>query len=262
MLKRLLMMGAAVLVACGSTPSGAADAGGGGGGGGDVGSGGGGDGGGTTKKGLKVSTLRLTLADKPTKEEPSGVIGRVVVNLDETPVKGATVKVNGVVAPDDATTEGFYVVSNAAKIPNAVPGGKLEITASSGGESTSFTLNCGGTDLVLKSPAEGTKVTAGQKVTVTWSGKTANASLGTITPVVRVVAYDAASNSADSKYSSLAFVAVKEEATSAELTLPDVQDAPYDKGYLLTLDVPGDIATDAKEQNGLCAVTKRVHLVK
>lgn len=164
--------------------------------------------------------------------------------------KDAVLQVNGVTIPYNTLISVFDF--SKVTIPNAGPGSTLTLSATRGADSATFQIKC--PDITLTAPEENTKVTEGQDLTVSWTGKLRYASGLLFGPQLKLKGYNAATNSID----PLSEAGKITSDTSGTIKIPS---ADGKTGYVVELSVPGDnVSGDGG--TGLCFVYRRRHLTK
>lgn len=208
--------------------------------------------------GLCVNALPLNLVLEPFADEGHGLVGTICVkDASKHTVTDATVTVNGVAVPHDSLLTDCWQPSSVV-IPDLGPGKKISIAATKGAASGSIEVTCPA-EVKITAPAEGSKVTVGQQVTVTWDGKIKYNYVGGVGWAL-IDHYDAATNNgkAASAVVSNSHVNLKETDASVSLTVPS---AEY-SGFAAELGVYGDGTLVGNSVEGLCALVRRVHLVR
>jgi hypothetical protein len=209
--------------------------------------------------GLCVSALPLNLVLEPFADEGHGLVGTICVKDASTKktVTDATVTVNGVAVPHDTFLTDCWQPSTVA-IPDLGPGKKISIAATKGAASGSIDLTCPA-EVKITAPTEGSTVSVGQKITVSWDGKIKYDYVGGVGWAL-IDHYDAAASKgkAASAVVSESHVNLKETDTSVSLTIPS---AEY-SGFAVELGVFGDGTLVGNTVEALCALVRRVHLVK
>jgi hypothetical protein len=164
----------------------------------------------------------------------------------DVPVQGATVRINGVVLPEQ--TPGLYDARDLA----IAPGDTLSLLAVKDPDSASVTFKC--PDAVsLDAPADNAQVTAGQALQASWTGRIAY-SAGLFQPQLFLRAWDPTSDAVGAAYDP---VQLSPTQTSASVTVP----SDGKPGYILELKVPGEYADQSSTGgSGLCIIHRRVHL--
>jgi hypothetical protein len=203
---------------------------------------------GGSKTKLTISAPQAKLVMEPYRLEKKGLTVYFYVNEDGQSVGDATATVNGTPATCDA------VSGCTALLPDAVPGVAVHIQVTRGSESQQLDIACPA-DVTITTPAEGSAITPGQKVTVNWNGKIGYSTIGTPASLL-IMAYDAASNdtgSPPSSSNSPQWAFLKGTETSATVTAPSTV-----SGFSITLSVSGDTASDHLTS---CELVRRVHLV-
>jgi hypothetical protein len=198
------------------------------------------------------AALGLDLVQHPDSIE-GPVTGLVLVELDDEPLSGATVTINGAVLPEHSMIQGFYDAAQA-EIPNALPGGKLELTASKDGKSATLTLDCP-TEVTIIAPAENTPVAIGETVTMVWNGKI-DYDNPVIKPTARINAWRTEENRISSTTEEGSFKKLTTE-TSVQLKVPD----DYGDAFVAELSVPGSMVI-ANDNAGMCGLVRRVRLTR
>jgi hypothetical protein len=164
--------------------------------------------------------------------------------------KDSVLQLNGVTIPYD-TTFGLFDFSKVT-IPNATPGSTLTLSATHGADSATFQIKC--PDVKLTDPAENTKVTEGQDLTVSWSGQIYYATGLLFTPSLGLYGYKAATGTTDTQ----SINGKISTPTSGTVKIPT---ADGKAGYVVQLIVPGE-SVSGDGGNSLCFVYLRRHLTK
>jgi hypothetical protein len=205
-----------------------------------------------------VSALTMNLVMEPFADEGHGLVGTICVkDASKHTVTDATVMVNGVNVPHDTFLTDCWQPSSVA-IPGLGPGNTISIAATRGSDIGSIQLTCP-TDVKITAPTEGSTVSVGQKISVSWDGKIKYNYVGGV-GWVKIDHYDAAANKgkAASAVPSDSYVNLKGTETSVSLTVPS---AEY-SGFAAEIGVIGDGTLVGSSVEALCALVRRVHLVK
>jgi hypothetical protein len=214
----------------------------------------------TSVGGLHIdATLGIYLAEYPRATDgPVSGLGIKITEKDPTTgamldvSKTAVLKVNGVTVP--YVSDGFSTDFRLEKvvIPNAEPGSTLTISATHGAGSATFQIPC--PDTILTAPTENVKVTDGQDLAVSWTGKLRYASIFIFAPRLSLKDYAPAINSIGNEVAKGIF------ATDSNGTVK-IPTGDGKTSYVAELSVPGDsIKGDGGE--GTCFVVRRRHLIK
>lgn len=211
-----------------------------------------------TANGLYINAaLGVTLVQSPIAAgpNPEGALKAVVVvSRDKAQVQqvAATLTVNGVEVPQQ-TLAGAFIGYDFR--PLSVPiqaGDTLTLHAAFADSSAELILHCP-PGVTITAPTDGSQASAGDSVTVRWSGTVDHATF--IKPDIIVRGFDPASGSS----SDIGFADRSEKGKSQDaIVLPDTRGAPQ---WLVDLYVPGDLA-DGAAGTGFCMLDRRVHIVK
>lgn len=210
----------------------------------------------TSVGGLRIdASLGVDIRELPgTGESAVSAIAIAVQKQDASGKKDVSMdsvlQINGVTIPYSADTKS-YVFSNVT-IPNAGPGSTITLSATRGTDSATFQVQC--PDAALSMPAENTKVTEGQTVPVSWTGRIRYASGVLFGPLLRLKGYSPTTQGVDP---------IGEKGTLVSDTSGTVKIPAADgrTGYVIELNVPGD-AVSGDGGNGLCIVNRRRHVLK
>jgi hypothetical protein len=181
------------------------------------------------------------------------LVGQVVV-LDEYEEQWVAAKltVNGVDVP--AKIEGGQALGydlSQVRIPGAEAGGTLEMHAELNGSSADLTLRCP-SDVTIIAPADHSQATAGDSVTLSWSGKV-DYDNSAFEPYVDVQGFDPTTGAS----TNLGVDHEVSHMSSDTFMLPAPGSAPE---WLVHLFVPGDLARPPRGV-GTCWLDRQVHLV-
>lgn len=212
---------------------------------------------------IDSSTFGIDLIDHPYESYPS-VDGMFEIKENgKTPVSTIAVKINGTeVASGTGDAVGLVNLawSSAARTLVASAGDTLTLSAASATSSSSLALPCPA-EVTITSPEEGASVSYGQTLSVTWTGSPGSAVDVITAPVVRLVAYNTASNKEEIGAMSLPAPATSRKELSsgdrsAQLVVPTLRTA-FD--FVLELRALGPLVSTA-DGTGFCSLKRRIHL--